>query len=82
MSLSIICIHIHKLGFQKSLWVGLNFGLVLSWMCDASVFRHFANFLIISVFTVDRAGLERTQVGESAPSRLEGGSTSAGADKV
>jgi len=31
---------------------------------------------------VDRAGLERTQVGESAPSRLEGGSTSAGADKV
>jgi len=32
--------------------------------------------------TVDRAGLERTQVGESAPSRLEGGSTSAGADKV
>ena len=32
--------------------------------------------------SVDRAGLERTQVGESAPSRLEGGSTSAGADKV
>ena len=41
-----------------------------------------ASTLISIISTVDRAGLERTQVGESAPSRLEGGSTSAGADKV